>query len=135
MTNVTSHHDAPLGLPGGPVIPAGKTVFVDKWSFIKDHHVVQAWLKAGVISAEDAEDEPVEPGTDDASENPPVNPAADAENVQKDELIRKLAELGIKRNRRYSVENLQEQLDAALAAPSGDESATGGTSETGKEGE
>lgn len=52
MANVTSHYVSPLGLPNGVEIPAGRTVRVDDWHIIRDHHVVKAWLAAEAISVE-----------------------------------------------------------------------------------
>ncbi|CTQ67137.1 hypothetical protein [Roseibium alexandrii] len=118
MTNVTSKYEGPLGLPGGPVIPAGGTVLVEKWDIIKEHQVVKAWRDAGVIFAEEPED------TAD-------NTDKDAEKAQKDLLIAELAELGIEKNRRSSLETLQEALDAAKAAAQGQESGSGEGSDDG----
>lgn len=49
MTNIKSNHTSPLGLPGGPIIPPGGTVSVERWRFIKNSYAVQAWLAAKVI--------------------------------------------------------------------------------------
>lgn len=52
MANVRSRHYGPLGLPGGPSIPAGCTVSVPNWDRIKDNDIVKGWLAAGAIEVE-----------------------------------------------------------------------------------
>lgn len=59
MANVKSHYVSPLGLPNGIEIAPGRTVRVDDWNKIRDHHVVKAWLAAEAISVED-DDEPAD---------------------------------------------------------------------------
>ncbi|MCF1502191.1 hypothetical protein L0F51_00230 [Afifella sp. H1R] len=50
--NVTSHHDAPLPLPGGTLLRPGATARVENWDVVKAHPTVKAWLAANAISAD-----------------------------------------------------------------------------------
>lgn len=110
MTNVTNNHDRSLGLPGGVVIEAGKSQDVPGWDKLSKHKVVAKWLEAGVLSAgkSSKKDEP------EVVENVQVTEEVD-EDVVKEELIAQLAELGVKADKRSSVEKLQEKLEEALA--------------------
>lgn len=92
MTDVTNNHDTALGLPDGSVIASGETKFIDSWESMRNHAVVSAWVEAGVLSSSASKD------ADD-----------------KESIIAQLAELGIKADKRASVEKLQEKLDEALA--------------------
>ena len=47
MANIRNDHVAPLGIPGGPIIPPGRTVYVPRWDSLKDHETVAAWVAAG----------------------------------------------------------------------------------------
>ena len=93
MTNIISKHNGPLALPAGPTLAPGNTVFVERWHFIKDHAVVKAWLKAGVLAVEK-----------DVTSDPD----------EKDALIAALADLGIRKTRRSSVESLRQAKQDAL---------------------
>lgn len=55
MARVTSKHDAPLGIPGGPSLRPGATVWVDQWDILRENSVVKAWLDAGLIEEEPAD--------------------------------------------------------------------------------
>jgi signal recognition particle GTPase len=112
MANVKSNHDGPLGLPmGGPVIEPGKTVHVERWGLIKEHDVVKSWLAAEVIEVVDEDDDDFL----DELNGDSIDADADAD-AAKDELIAQLAEFGIKKTRRSSLESLKEALDEALEA-------------------
>lgn len=111
MTNVTNNHDRSLGLPGGIVIEAGKARDVPGWDKLSKHKVVAKWLESGILSAGKAskKDEP------EVVENVQVTEEVD-EDAVKEELIAQLAELGVKADKRSSVEKLQEKLEEALAS-------------------
>ncbi len=125
MTNVTNNHDRSLGLPGGVVIESGKAQDVPGWDKLSKHKVVAKWLEAGVLSAgkSSKKDEPevVESVqvTEEVTEpsQAEVEDALDqlSEDEEKESLIAQLAELGVKADKRSSVEKLQEKLDEALA--------------------
>lgn len=121
MTNVTNNYNRNLGLPNGVVIAAGESADVAGWDKLSKHKVVAKWLEAGVLSAgksskkddpevvEDVQFTEQEPGEAAEEVNEP------SEDEQKEYLISQLAELGVKADKRSSVENLQEKLDEALA--------------------
>lgn len=126
MTNVTNNHDRSLGLPGGVVIEAGKAQDVPGWDKLSKHKVVAKWLESGILSAgkSSKKDEPevVEnvQFTEEVSEpsQAEVEDALDqlSEDEEKESLIAQLAELGVKADKRSSVEKLQEKFDEALAS-------------------
>lgn len=113
MTNVTNNHDRSLGLPGGIVIEAGKAHEVPGWDKLSKHKVVAKWLESGILSA----------GKYSKKEEPEVVEDIEFteeqrdgdEDAEKERLIAELAELGVKADKRSSVEKLQEKLDEALA--------------------
>lgn len=92
--HVTNTYKGPLGLPTGQELPSGVATPVHNWDTIKKNAVVQAWLKAGIL---------VEGETSAA--------AADA--TDKDELVAKLAALGVKHHPNTGVPKLQALLDEA----------------------
>lgn len=126
MTNVTNNHDRSLGLPGGVVIEAGKSQDVPGWDKLSKHKVVAKWLESGILSAgkSSKKDEPevVEnvQVTEEVTEpsQAEVEDALDqlSEDEEKESLIAQLAELGVKADKRSSVEKLQEKLEEALAS-------------------
>lgn len=125
MTNVTNNYNRNLGLPNGVVIAAGESADVAGWDKLSKHKVVAKWLESGVLSAgkSSKKDEPevVEKVkiTEEVTEpsQAEVEDALDqlSEYEEKESLIAQLAELGVKADKRSSVEKLQEKLDEALA--------------------
>lgn len=125
MTNVTNNYNRNLGLPGGFVIGAGKTEEVPGWDKLSKHKVVAKWLESGVLStgksSKKDEAEVVENVqiTEEVAEpsQAEVEDALDqlSEDEEKESLIAQLADLGVKADKRSSVEKLQEKLDEALA--------------------
>lgn len=125
MTNVKNNHDRSLGLPGGIVIETGKAQDVPGWDKLSKHKVVAKWLESGILSAgksskkdepevvEDIEFTEEQPGVE-AEEQVEEQRDGD-EDAEKERLIAELAELGVKADKRSSVEKLQEKLDEALA--------------------
>lgn len=126
MTNVKNNHDRSLGLPGGIVIEAGKAQDVPGWDKLSKHKVVAKWLESGILSAgkssKKEEPEVVEnvQFTEEVSEpsQAEVEDALDqlSEDEEKESLIAQLAELGVKADKRSSIEKLQEKLEEALAS-------------------
>ncbi|WP_420465610.1 hypothetical protein [Panacagrimonas sp.] len=100
MVNITNNHKAPLGLPGGIVLAPGVKTPVPNWHAIKDNHIVAAWVRNRILTVEGA-DAPVPQSVTDA--------VAD----EKDSLIAQLAALGIKKDKRTSLENLRTALSEA----------------------
>lgn len=100
---VINNAKSPIGLPGYGVIMQGETspeIRDDHWERFKANRVIAGWLSRGML-VEAVELEPVrdeEPQSD-----------------EKDELISALAEIGINRDRRSSVDRLRSELEAATA--------------------
>ena len=125
MTNVTNNYNRNLGLPNGVVIAAGESADIAGWDKLSKHKVVAKWLESGVLSAgkSSKKDEPevVEDVniTEEVTEpsQAEVEDALDqlSEDEEKESLIAQLAELGVKADKRSSVEKLQEKLEEALA--------------------
>ncbi len=111
MTNVTNNYNRNLGLPNGDVIAAGGSADIAGWDKLSKHKVVAKWLESGVLSAgkSSKKDEP------EVVENVQITEQQPDEDAQKEELISQLAELGVKADKRSSVEKLQEKLEEALA--------------------
>lgn len=111
MTNVTNNYNRNLGLPNGVVIAAGESADVAGWDKLSKHKVVAKWLESGVLSAgkSSKKDEP------EVVENVQITEQEQDEYAQKEDLISQLAELGVKADKRSSVEKLQEKLEEALA--------------------
>lgn len=110
MTNVTNNYNRNLGLPNGVVIAAGESADVAGWDKLSKHKVVAKWLESGVLSAgkSSKKDEP------EVVENVQFTEQEQDEDAQKEDLISQLADLGVKADKRSSVEKLQEKLDEAL---------------------
>lgn len=111
MTNVTNNYNRNLGLPNGVVIASGESADVTGWDRLSKHKVVAKWLESGILSAgkSSKKDEP------EVVESVQVTEEVD-EDAVKEELIAQLAELGVKADKRSSVEKLQEKLEEALAS-------------------
>lgn len=117
MTNVTNNYNRSLGLPNGIVIASGESADVAGWDKLSKHKVVAKWLESGVLSAGKSsnKDEGKELPNREVIANVQFTEQQPDEDAQKEELISQLAELGVKADKRSSVEKLQEKLDEALA--------------------
>ncbi len=117
MTNVTNNYNRNLGLPNGVVIAAGESADVAGWDKLSKHKVVAKWLESGVLSAgkSSKKDEGVELPEREVVANVQFTEQEQDEDAQKEDLISQLAELGVKADKRSSVEKLQEKLEEALA--------------------
>lgn len=117
---VRNNHDVALPLPvGGPVLKPGVATKVERWSIIKGHPVVKAWLAAKAIEAlEDGnapdlapERLPVAPPVE-----PDPEPAPEPEPVDIGELRAQFEELtGEKPDGRWGEDRLRQAIDAKLA--------------------
>jgi len=122
MTNVTNNYNRNLGLPNGVVIAAGESADVAGWDKLSKHKVVAKWLESGVLSAgkSSKKDEPEVVEDVQLAEQEPEEAAEEvnepSEDAQKESLISQLAELGVKADKRSSVDKLQEKLEEALAS-------------------
>lgn len=94
----------PLGLPGKPVIEPGASLTVSQeyLDSLQGRSVVAAWFEEGVLSVCEQPFENADENTDEVL-------------VEKQELIDALAEHGIKKTVRTSLESLQAQLAEAEA--------------------
>lgn len=92
---ITNKHKTDLGLPNGQVLRSGEPTNVRDWGKIKENSVVAAWLARGILT---------EDGADDGDT---------ATSADKDELIARLTELGVKADKRKTVEKLQAMLAEA----------------------
>ena len=121
MTNVTNNYNRNLGLPNGVEIAAGESADVAGWDKLSKHKVVAKWLESGVLSTgkSSKKDAPEVVENVQITEQEPEQAAKEvnepSEDDQKEELISQLADLGVKADKRSSVEKLQEKLDESLA--------------------
>jgi hypothetical protein len=53
MATVTNTHRSPLALPNGQVLQPHQATLVAEWDQIKGNHVIQEWVKSGVLSVSD----------------------------------------------------------------------------------
>ncbi len=121
---VTNHYTGPLGV-GGVVIAPNTSAEVPNWDKVSKNGVVSKWLEYGVLSVgkSSKKDEPEVAEnvqiTEEVTEpsQAEVEDALDqlSEDEEKESLIAQLAELGVKADKRSSIEKLQEKLDEALA--------------------
>lgn len=104
MAKITNTHKTEVGLPNGVFLKPGVSTNVPDWPEISQNLVVKAWVRAKILVVDDAK--PV------VEVKPPlVNEVLD----EKDRLLAELLTYGIDKNRRSSVETLQELLDEAKA--------------------
>ena len=92
MARITSHHESPLPIPGGPVVYPGRSVYVKRWHVVKRMAMIQAWLAAGVITAEESDGE--------------IMAAEDAERMS---LRRTLDAAGVETNSRWGLKRLRAE--------------------------
>lgn len=104
--NVTNNHSSPLGLPNGQTIQPGATILVVGFDRVRRNRTVAAWLKAGLLAADD----------DDADT---IDPVEQTDTRTKEDILTELAALGIQRTTRSSIENLRKELDEAKAKNAG----------------
>ena len=106
MGIITNTHRDPLGLPSGQVLNPHTPTPVHNWAEIRKNAVVAAWLRAGLLTEQDA---------------PPSAQSSQFAQPDKAELMEKLDALGVQYDRRSGVAKLQALLaeveeTAALAA-------------------
>ncbi|CAL1778338.1 hypothetical protein BRC2024_HCTLARHO_CDS_0081 [Acinetobacter phage vB_AbaS_Silvergun] len=117
---VTNNYTGPLGV-GGVVIEPNASAEVPNWEKVSKNGVVAKWLESGVLSVgkSSKKDEPEVVEDVQLTEQEPEEAAEEvnepSEDEQKETLIAQLAELGVKADKRSSVEKLQEKLEEALA--------------------
>ncbi len=108
---IKSSYNATIVLPPNfPVYP-GDEVDYPHWDKYKDNQAIAWYVEQGHLSVgkSSKKDEP------EVVENVHITEQEQDEDAQKEDLISQLAELGVKADKRSSVENLQEKLEEALA--------------------
>ena len=109
----------PIGLPGVGTIEPGASAACshEAWERLQNNKVVQAWRKAGLLSAEGdvlPALEPLPSGVPAPVGHADVAPDDPAEvNAEKDRVIGELAKYGIEKDRRSSLPTLWGLLDGA----------------------
>lgn len=101
MGIITNTHRDPLGLPSGQVLNPNTPTPVHNWAEIRKNAVVAAWLRAGLLTEQDA---------------PPSAQSSQFVQPDKTELMAKLDALGVHYDRRSGVAKLQALLADAEAA-------------------
>ena len=108
---IKSSYNATIVLP--PNIPVYPSAEVDypHWDKYKDNPAIAWYVEQGHLSVgkSSKKDEP------EVVEDVQITEQEQDEDAQKEDLIAQLAELGVKADKRSSVEKLQEKLDEALA--------------------
>lgn len=128
MAKIRSNYGTDLGLSAGVTIPKGATVEVPSWPELGKNRVIQAWIKAGILTVVDGGATPKPTGDDGKPSDPPTatgtpartdeanGEAPDAIPVDEQaQLVAALAEYGIKKPANTSIKNLQKALDEAKA--------------------
>lgn len=111
MATITNNHQGPIGLPNGIVLAPGSKTLVPSWPDVAGNAVVKAWVRNKILAVEAAPDALPDPPADDRT----------GEQIEKDDLIAALADFGIEKTRRSSVESLRAALeDAKLANAAGE---------------
>ena len=104
---IINNSRSPLGIPGyGMIEPNGSKIVAES---IKDHIVIAAWFKAGMLVEDGVQDDPPKPeGQEDTTEDSNIEHSGDDD--EKDALIAALADNGIHKTRRSTVKTLREAL-------------------------
>ena len=108
---IKSSYNATIVLPPNVPVYPGAEVDYPHWDKYKDNPAIAWYVEQGHLSVgkSSKKDEP------EVVENVKITEQEQNEDAQKEELISQLAELGVKADKRSSVEKLQEKLDEALA--------------------
>lgn len=107
---IKSSYNATIVLPPNVPVYPGSEVDYPHWDQYKDNPAIAWYVEQGhlTVGKSSKKDEP------EVAENVQVTEEVD-EDAMKEYLIAELAELGIKADKRSSVEKLKEKLDEALA--------------------
>lgn len=109
MIAVKNNSKATLGLPGGVHLQPGQSVEIEE-AAAYGSRVIMAWAEKGILLVGEPVYIEAQAIDEEEPRMVPANAAAQAEQDEKDRLIAALAEIGIKRDRRYSVETLRDLL-------------------------
>ncbi len=108
---IKSSYNATIVLPPNVPVYPGAEVDYQHWDKYKDNPAITWYVEQGHLSVGKSgnKDEP------EVVEDVQITEQEQDEDAQKEDLIAQLAELGVKADKRSSVEKLQEKLDEALA--------------------
>lgn len=108
---IKSSYNATIVLPPNVPVYPGAEVDYPHWDKYKDNPAIAWYVDQGHLSVgkSSKKDEP------EVVEKVQITEQENDEDAQKEDLISQLAELGVKADKRSSVEKLQEKLDEALA--------------------
>ncbi len=108
---IKSSYNATIVLPPNVPVYPGAEVDYPHWDKYKDNPAIAWYVDQGHLSVgkSSKKDEP------EVVEKVQITEQEQDEDAQKEDLIAKLAELGVKADKRSSVEKLQEKLEEALA--------------------
>lgn len=108
---IKSSYTATIVLPPNVPVYPGAEVDYPHWDKYKDNPAIAWYVDQGHLSVgkSSKKDEP------EVVEKVQITEQEQDEDAQKEDLIAQLAELGVKADKRSSVEKLQEKLEEALA--------------------
>ena len=108
---IKSSYNATIVLPPNVPVYPGAEVEYPHWDKYKDNPAIAWYVEKGHLSVgkSSKKDEP------EVVEKVQITEQEQDEDAQKEDLIAQLAELGVKADKRSSVEKLQEKLEEALA--------------------
>lgn len=121
---IKSSYNATIVLPPNVPVYPGAEVDYPNWDQYKDNPAIAWYVEQGHLAVgksnkkDDGKELPDREVLENVQFTEGVNDTSTAdpsEDEQKEELITQLAELGVKADKRSSVEKLQEKLDEALA--------------------
>lgn len=107
--NIKNTHKSAVVLPNGQPLPSNVATPVRDWEKVKENKVVAAWLRAGILVECGGEVQRIAP--------------------DKDALIAELAALGVKADKRKTVEKLEAMLAEAQSAQADGSEDEGGDGE------
>lgn len=108
---IKSSYNATIVLPPNVPVYPGAEVDYPHWDKYKDNPAIAWYVEQGhlAVGKSSKKDEP------EVVEKVQITEQEQEEDAQKEDLIAQLAELGVKADKRSSVEKLQEKLEEALA--------------------
>lgn len=118
MAKVTNNYTSSLRL-GDTEVPAKGSAEVPNWASLRNNGVISRWLESGILSISDGDAEPEVVEQVEITEEQPVVEAEEEveeqeveevdEDAEKERLIADLAELGVKADKRSSLDKLREK--------------------------
>lgn len=108
MITVKNNSKSAIGLHGREIAP-GESIQIPE-AEINGSRIIATWLEKGFLVVVEPEYIEAQAINEKEPRQIPANAAAQAEQDEKDRLIKALGEIGIERDRRYSVETLRDLL-------------------------